>query len=150
MIYTEMENLGHYQGLGECLDKAVGYLCSHDLGNPRAGRYEIDGDSVYMNVFDYETLPEDEAVFEAHRDYADIHLLVSGEECVGVSDRSRVTVANFDETQDFFAIDGAVEQYVNLVPGKVLILLPEDAHKVKIAVGSPSTVKKVVVKVLVK
>ena len=58
MIYTEIANIGHYQGLGKYLDKAVAYLGSHPLEGVRAGHYDIDGNMVYMNVFDYETIPE--------------------------------------------------------------------------------------------
>lgn len=149
MIYTEIANIGHYRGLGEYLDKAVEYLCTHPLGEVQAGHYEIDGKMVYMNVFDYETIPEDGAFFEAHKKYADIHMTVAGEEIVGVSDMSRVSVKTFDEEKDLLEVEGPVEHYIRLIPGKALITLPEDAHKVKLAAGSPAAVKKAVIKVYV-
>lgn len=149
MIYTEIANIGHYRGLGTYLDKAVDYLSTHPLDNIQAGHYDIDGKMVYMNVFDYETIPEDGAFFEAHKKYADIHMTVTGEEVVGVSDMSRVSVKTFDEEKDLLEVEGAVEHYIKLVPGKALITLPEDAHKVKLAAGSPSAVKKAVIKVYI-
>ncbi|MEZ3478864.1 MAG: YhcH/YjgK/YiaL family protein [Lachnospiraceae bacterium] len=149
MIYTEIANIGHYQGLGKYLDKAVAYLGSHPLEGVKAGHYDIDGNMVYMNVFDYETIPEEGAFFEAHKKYADIHMTVTGEEIVGVSDLSKVSVKSFDEEKDLMEVDGPVEHYIKLIPGKALITLPEDAHKVKLAVGSPSAVKKAVIKVYV-
>lgn len=149
MIFTEITNIGHYRGLGYFLDKAVDYLSTHTLGSPQAGHYEIVGEQLYMNVFDYMTISEENAFFEAHQKYADIHILVSGEEHIGVSDMSKVSVKRYEEAQDFYEIEGPVEQYIKLVPGKALILLPEDAHKVKLAVSSPTTVKKIVLKVYV-
>lgn len=149
MIFTEITNIGHYHGLGYFLDKAVDYLCTHTLGTPQAGRYEIAGEQLYMNVFNYRTIAEENAFFEAHRKYADIHILVSGEEHIGVSDMSKISAKRYEEEQDFYEIEGPVEQYIKLVPGKALILLPEDAHKVKLAVGSPTAVKKIVLKVYV-
>lgn len=149
MIFTEITNIGHYHGLGYFLDKAVDYLCTHTLETPQAGRYEIAGEQLYMNVFDYSTIAEENAFFEAHRKYADIHILVSGEEHIGVSDMSKVSAKRYEEEQDFYEIEGPVEQYIKLIPGKALILLPEDAHKVKLAVGSPTAVKKIVLKVYV-
>ncbi len=134
MIYTEIANISHYHGLGEYLDKAVDYLASHPL------------DGIQ---FDYETVPEEEGFFEAHRKYADIHMAVTGEEIVGVSDLSRVSVKTFDEERDLMEVEGAVEHYIRLLPGKALITLPEDAHKVKLAAGSPAAVKKAVIKVYV-
>lgn len=149
MIYTEIENIRHYHGLGKYLDKAIVYLSSHPLDNVQAGHYEIDGDMVYMNVFDYETISEEGAFFEAHKKYADIHMTVTGEEIVGVSDMSKVTVKTFDEEKDLFEVEGPVEYYIKLIPGKALITLPEDAHKVKLAAGNPSAVKKAVIKVYI-
>lgn len=147
MIYTEITNIGHYRGLGEYLDKAVDYLCTHSLESVQAGHYEIDGKMVYMNVFDYETIPEEDAFFEAHQKYADIHMAVTGEEIVGVSDMSRVSVKTFDGEKDLLEVEGPVEHYIRLIPGKALITLPEDAHKVRLAAGSVSAVKKAVIKV---
>ncbi len=147
MIYTEIANIGHYHGLCKFMDKAVDYLSSHPLDNLEAGHYEIDGDMVYMNVFDYETISENDGFFEAHKKYADIHMTVAGEEIVGVSDMSRVSIKSFDENKDLLEVEGPVEHYMKLVPGKALITLPEDAHMVKLAAGSPSAVKKAVIKV---
>lgn len=149
MIYTEIANIKHYRGLGEYLDKAVDYLASHSLDGIQAGHYDIDGKMVYMNVFDYETIPEEEGFFEAHKKYADIHMTVTGDEIVGVSDMARVSVKTFDEEKDLLEVEGPVEHYIRLTPGKALITLPEDAHKVKLAAGSPSAVKKAVIKVYV-
>ena len=149
MIYTEIANIKHYRGLGEYLDKAVDYLASHPLDGIQAGHYDIDGKMVYMNVFDYETIPEEEGFLEAKKKYADIHMTVTGDEIVGVSDMARVSVKTFDEEKDLLEVEGPVEHYIRLTPGKALITLPEDAHKVKLAAGSPSAVKKAVIKVYV-
>ena len=131
------------------MDEAVDYLSSHPLEDVQAGHYEIDGNKVYMNVFDYDTISEDGAFFEAHKKYADIHMTVTGEEIVGVSDMSKVSVKTFDEEKDLLEVEGPVEHYIKLIPGKALITLPEDVHKVKLAVGNPSAVKKAVIKVYV-
>lgn len=149
MIYTELKNITRYRGLGTYMDEAVEYLASHSLEDFPVGHYEIDGDFVYMNVFEYETVPDEDAFFEAHKKYADIHMIVSGEELTGVSDLSRITVKTFDEEKDLLEIQGAVEHYIRLMPGKVLVVMPEDAHKVKVASGTPAAVKKAVVKVYV-
>lgn len=147
MIYTEIKNIGHYLGLGEAMDKAVSYLRDNSLDGLRSGHYEIDGKRVYMNVFDYETISEEGAFFEAHEKYADIHMTITGAEIIGVSDMSRVAVKSFDKEADLLEVEGAVEHYIRLIPGKALIVLPEDAHKVKLADGKPSAVKKAVIKV---
>ncbi len=147
MIYAEISNLKNYYGLGKYLDEAFAYLDSHPLDGIEAGHYEINGKFLYMNVFDYETIAEEGAFFEAHKKYADIHIAVAGEENVGVSDMSRVTVKTFDKESDLLEVSGKVEHYMKLIPGKVLVVLPEDAHMVKLSAGQPSAVKKAVLKV---
>lgn len=149
MIYTELTNITRYRGLGTYMDEALEYLASHPLEDFPVGHYEIDGDFVYMNVFEYETVPDEDAFFEAHKKYADIHMIVSGEELTGVSDLSRIEVMTFDEEKDLLEIQGMVEHYIRLTPGKALIVMPEDAHKVKVASGAPTAVKKAVAKVYV-
>lgn len=150
MIYTDMKNLEHYKGMGKHLDTAIEYLKNHELSELTPGRNEVDGDNVFINRFAYDTMPEEKAAFEAHEEYADIHLVVSGEELIGVSDMELMTVSAVDKTTDSVDCDGPVENRVAMKPGKVLIVLPEDAHKVKIAIQDPVHVEKAVVKVLVK
>lgn len=147
MIFTEIGSLGNYRGIGKYLDIAIDYLLSHPLWDVQAGHYEIDGKNVYLNVFDYESVLEEEAFFEAHEKYADIHMAVAGEEIVGVSDITKVTVKSWDQEADLMEVEGPVEHYMKLSPGKALITMPDDAHRVKIAAGRPAPVKKAVVKV---
>ena len=147
MIYAEIKDLERYRGLGAGLDRAIGYLLGNPLDGLEPGRYEIDGNRVYMNVFDYETIEEEGAFFEAHKKYADIHMVVAGRELVGGSDLSRLTVKRFDKEADLMEVEGPVEHYIQLIPGKALVTLPEDAHKVKLAAGMPAPVRKAVIKV---
>ena len=121
MIYTELNSLKRYLGLGKCLDRAIEYLCSHPLENLDAGHYEIDGNLIYLNVFEYDTIPEDQAFFEAHEKYADIHMTIIGEEMVGVSELSAVTVKSLNKEADLMEVGGPVEHYMHLTAGKVVI-----------------------------
>lgn len=146
MIYTELESLKRYRGMGKYLDKAIEYLCSHSLRDLEEGHYEIDGERLYLNVFNYETILEEEGFFEAHERYADIQMTIEGEELVGVSEMSKVSVKSVDQEKDLIEVTGQPEHYMRLIPGKALIVFPEDAHMVKLAAGTPSAVKKAVVK----
>ena len=147
MIYTDISNIRRYCGMGEYLDKAFDYLATHSLKDMEAGHYEIDGKMVYLNVLEYETIAEEEAFFEAHGKYADIQMTVEGEELVGVSEMAGIKVKTFDQEADLYEVEGPVENYIRLIPGKALVVLPGDAHKLKITKGQPSRVKKAVMKV---
>jgi YhcH/YjgK/YiaL family protein len=51
------------------------------------GKTEIDGSLVYATVSVYNTMKPEEARYESHRNYADIHILIEGLEINDVCDR---------------------------------------------------------------
>ena len=104
---------------------------------------------MFVNRFHYTTMPREEAAFEAHLDYADIHLLVEGREFIGVTPIEKLTVTKVDREADNIECHGPVETKIPMEPGKVLIVFPEDAHMVKIENGGAVKVEKAVVKVRV-
>lgn len=147
MIYVTRDQLPRYRGISAALDAAISYLASADLSQLAKGRNEVDGDEVFINRFDYTTLPQEEAAWEGHIQYADIHVLLSGEERIGVTDASRLTVTTRDEESDFVGYDGPVETWFTMRPGEVLIVFPEDVHMVKVQLNGPALVEKAVFKV---
>ncbi|MDO5135634.1 MAG: YhcH/YjgK/YiaL family protein [Eubacteriales bacterium] len=130
------------------MDTAIRFLRESSLEELLPGRSEIDGDSVFVNRFAYAAIEESEAEFEAHRSYADIHLVLSGEEYIGVSDLEDMEITGEDKETDSVFCTGKVQNRFYMRPGKVLILFPEDAHKVKIKTDDSSQVDKIVAKVL--
>ena len=67
-----------------------------------------------------------------------------------MTDMEKMTVTAIDKVTDSVDCDGPIENRLYMTPRKVLIVLPEDAHKVKIAVDGPERVEKAVVKVQMK
>ena len=149
MIYTKLQNLSRYKGLGVHMDTAIGYLAGAELSRLEMGRNTVDGDAVYINRFDYTTLPEGEAAWEGHREYIDIHVVLEGEERIGVTDVSALTAGDYDAAGDFIPYQGPVDAWVTMRPGDVLVVFPEDVHMVKVQRSGPVLVKKAVFKVKV-
>ena len=147
MIYAEMSDLSKYLGLSHNLDTAIRFLLKCDLSTLVPGRNEVDGDNVFINRFGYETMPEEKAFFEAHEDYADIHLLVSGEEKIGVSDPRYLKEFDRNPADDFIGYHGEVECFSHMTTDKFLIAFPGEAHMVKVQYAEPTRVEKAVVKV---
>ena len=147
MIYTNLEQLERYLGISEALDTAIRYLKKADLTTLVKGRNEVDGDNVFINRFDYNTLPEGDAMWEGHAQYADIHVVLSGEEKIGVTDAARLTVTIRDEASDFIGYEGDVETWFTMRPGDILVVYPEDVHMVKVQLKGESHVEKAVFKV---
>lgn len=147
MIYAERSQLSKYYGISEHLDTAIRFLEKCDLSSLVQGRNDVDGENVYINRFDYETMPESEAFFEAHEQYADIHLLLSGEEKIGVSDPNVLEEFERDAATDYIGYRGPAESYNHMTKDKVLIAFPYEAHMVKVQFADSVKVEKAVVKV---
>lgn len=147
MIYTKMEYLDSYLGIHTNLDKAITFLKTCDLGTLSMGRNEVDGDQVFINRFHYNTMPLEQAAFEAHEKHLDIHLLLSGRERIGISDMAHMQETGRDEINDGIDCAGDAEQIICMAPGDVLIAFPEDAHMVKVELDGSCLVEKAVVKV---
>jgi len=142
MIYTKRKNLDRYLGQSESLDTAIRYLQTADLTQLHKGRNEVDGDNVFINRFDYQTMTEEEAIWEGHIRYADIHVLLSGHEKIGVTnvDALKVTVCKPEE--DFVGYEGEVETWLPMTTEDILIVYPEDVHMVKVIDGESTLVEK--------
>ena len=89
-----------------------------------------------------------EKLFEAHREYIDIHYCICGSEGVGFNDISKVTaVTEYNEADDFIMLKGDMYKLV-LHPGDFCIVFPEDAHA-PLLKGTDEKVLKAIAKVKV-
>lgn len=142
MIYAKRKDLNRYLGQSPYLDTAIRYIQTADLTTLVKGRNTIDGDNVFINRFDYQTMAPEQAIWEGHIKYADIHVLVSGHEKIGVSDVNDLTVTAVEAEKDFVGYDGPVNTWFTMTTEDILIVYPEDVHKVKVIDGESTLVEK--------
>jgi YhcH/YjgK/YiaL family protein len=135
-------------GLMQRLAKGFDFLQTADLLNAAPGRVDIDGDSVFALVQEYNTKPLEQGFWEAHRKYIDIQYVVSGEEHMGYANLAQLNAGDYDAAKDFLPLHGD-GSFLRLPAGMFTLFLPEDAHMPGMAVDQPQPVKKVVVKVAV-
>ncbi len=128
-------------------DKAFAYLKETDLNNLKPGRYAIDGENVYVIVTEAPTKDLEQTKWESHRNYNDIHYLISGKEKIGITP---VSVAKLTEAYDpakdimFYTAEG---KYHLAEPGTFFIISPNEAHRPSVKVDANEVVKKIVIKV---
>lgn len=146
MIYVKRAHLDRYLGLCPALDTAIRHLAQADLASLAPGRNEVDGDNVYINRLDYTTIPEKQAAWEGHAHYGDIHIMITGQERIGVSDASELTQTVRKDDEDFLGFEGPVRSWYSMAADDVLIVFPEDAHMVKVQLGEAMPVSRAVVK----
>jgi YhcH/YjgK/YiaL family protein len=150
MILDKISNGHLYAGLGENFKKALEYLKNTDFTNVELGRYEIDGNNLFVLVQEYTAKPIENCSVEAHENYADIQFVVKGREKMGYAplDTVKVTQA-YNPDKDVAKYEGAVDWFV-VNEGMFALFLPDDAHEPCLAVAEGETVKKVVAKIRVK
>ncbi|MGA2230258.1 MAG: YhcH/YjgK/YiaL family protein [Tepidisphaeraceae bacterium] len=118
------------------------------------GRRELQGLDLYVLVERYSTETPDKRIFESHRRYIDIQVVISGHEVMGIAPTTRLTPSDeFILARDIqfhkplaFA-DGAASA-VAMGPGDWTILFPHDGHMPRCHLGKSSEVLKVVCKIL--
>lgn len=147
MIYTTINKIDRYLGIADTLDTALFFLQTMNVEKLHMGTNEVEGENVFANMFEYMTISKEKALWEGHIQYADIHLVLEGQEQIGVADVSLLKEVDRDEVNDFIGFEGAVDNWFKLSKGKILIVFPEDAHKVKVKLEETSFVKKLVIKV---
>lgn len=129
------------------LVRACGFITSGVVNKLPLGRTEIEGSDIYVNVSEYETHKLDFNLWEAHREYADIHYCIVGSEQIAYAPISAIAITQeySDETDVVFGY--AEGETVDLSNGRYVILLPDTAHCPGILIGSPNRTRKAVVKV---
>ena len=146
MVYDLISNWRYYAWPGERFAAAFSYLESLAADSPD-GRVEIDGDNVFCMVQAYETKPRDGARYEAHRDYADIQVLLDGSESVLWAPQNELTVVQpYEPDIEFYALDENPADIV-LSPGRFVVLYPQDAHAPCLHHVRQQNVRKAVIKI---
>ena len=147
MIIDKLINAEFYYGINEKIKTSLHYLKNTDLLNLENGRYEIDGDNIFMIIQDYQSKPENEGKWEAHRKYTDIQYIIKGSERLGYLNINEFTpdTSYNDEKDIIFGIGNGT--FVTAKAGDFVIFTPQDAHMPGICVKEPEYVKKAVVKV---
>ncbi len=127
---------------------AADFLSRADLDTLALGRYELTESGTYANIQEYTT--KDASKYEAHRDYIDVQVVLSGKEQIFISalgDLSDCLQAySADKDIEFWAASSHPRAAVADASHWV-ILFPSDAHMPCMTLESPSSIRKVVVKV---
>lgn len=155
MIIDDLRNVSLYHGLGPRFEAGMRWLEDNALtgqaidstfGGMDPGRYDLDGEDLFAMVQDYESKPKSEGFWEAHRQYADIQLVVSGAEHMGYAPATSLVPGSYDDESDFLRLDGD-GMFIDMRAGTFMVLFPQDAHMPGMAIDAPSPVRKIVVKV---
>ncbi len=129
--------------------KAFKFLATENLKTIKVGKYKLEGDSLVANIDEYVTKNEEDSRFEAHKIFADIQYIISGEEKIGVVPLNNTTtvIQKYDKAKDIAFFTASKSNYRLANPGRFFIFFPDNAHRPCVKTATNSPVKKVVIKV---
>ncbi|ADK69877.1 YhcH/YjgK/YiaL family protein [Mycoplasma mycoides subsp. mycoides] len=82
MIYNKISNLNRYLNLHKNIDFAIKFILNNNLKELKDG-INVISDTLFYNKFITNTIDINNAVFESHKKYLDLHILISGDEFIG-------------------------------------------------------------------
>ena len=148
MIIDTFENRKKYECMHKSFAKAFEFISKSINEIPENGRYVLDGDNLFANVFDYDTV--EYTNYEAHKKYIDIQFVADGHETIYYNPVDKCTpTVEFDVEKDYGLYTANVHTVLDAPAGTFAIFFPEDAHAPSLNAGAVSHVKKIVIKVLV-
>ena len=150
MITSTLAHLHRYKGLHPNLDTAIDWVLRTDLYALEDGQFDIEGQEIYAFIRSYETKRPEACIWENHRQYSDIQILLQGPERFGwtpLTGQEPVTPFRPGGDVAFYAIPAGDQSFVTLQDGQFILFFPEDIHQPDGAAGEPAPVRKMVVKV---
>lgn len=148
MVLDSLKNCMKYASLHPRFPKAFEYLLNNDLAALPAGKVELEGADLIVNIVDITGKTADQAKMETHNNFIDIQVPVGQTEIMGWKATSELTEITdpYNESKDLTFYADKATSFVNVLPYQFAVFFPEDGHQPGIAAG---TYRKVIVKVRV-
>ena len=147
MIFDNLSHCDIYKALSPNFQKAFEFLQRTDFSSLPVGKLPVDGERVYATIQEPELADWKERAWEAHRRYADIQMILDGEEIIGFTPVETLKISSeYNPDIDCALYTGKGNKAV-LKQGEFMVFFPQDAHKPCVISGENKS-RKIVVKVL--
>lgn len=136
--------------LPAAVTRALEALDRRELSTLTPGRYPLDEDGMFLLIQQLTTKPAADCRPEAHREHADIQLVLDGSERYGIAphDPALLPIDDLLNSRDIaFYPTPRHEWFLDLAPGQFVVVYPGDLHRPCCAVSTPQPVRKAVVKI---
>lgn len=148
MIFGHIDTLDKLV-LPNCIRQTLQDALAKSPVSLECGRYDLQGDQAFMNVMSFQTQSAQDKLAELHQVYADIQILLEGEEVIHYGLTGSATQVQEYHEQDDYQLCQRIqsEQTLALRPGMFAVFLPGEPHKPGCSGEQSQTLKKVVIKV---
>ncbi|MDF2670538.1 MAG: tabA [Paenibacillus sp.] len=146
---SELEQTRKLYGAG--LNRAFDFMLSTDFAQAADGRVDIIGDQMYGTVSIAQTATIADRKWEAHAQFADIHLLLEGEEellAYAPASANNVPTEDHLDTKDYALFEQAEGgSEVRLAAGMFVVFLAGELHKPSCSRNGDTQIRKLVMKI---
>lgn len=113
------------------------YIEANDLSSLVDGRYDIDGDNLFLIIVSAPMQTAEVAVLEAHDRYYDVQIPLAQSETFAIADRKACLAqrGEADVATDIVFFDDKPQRTVTVAPMQLLVLPPQVAHAPMIGEG---------------
>lgn len=151
MIIGNINHLELVPYLPAEIKQAIEYIKDNINNNTPVGRYDIEGDNIYLMVSDSTTRYIYEANPEYHNKYIDVQIVLAGKEGMAISTLPLHTNISDNQLTDndiAFVETPNEETMLVLQSNDFIVIFPHEVHKPLCAIDNKiATVRKVVVKI---
>ena len=144
----KIENLKIYFSTIPDGEKVCDFLLAIDENTPK-GRHDFN-ENLYVNVVYYETKNADcfDGIFESHKDFVDLHVLIDGEEKIFYGDKSDMVVTKeYDKSGDYELLKGKKYTFVEYGKLQGVELPVNEPHMAGYLSGKRQKILKAIVKI---
>ncbi len=128
MVIDTLENLAKYEALNPLFKDVVEFIRNNDLNTLEAGKHEIKGKDLFVNITTAKGKTPDEAVLETHVKMIDIQIPLDGPETYGYTPLCRLPETPYNAEKDITKYEGLAESFIDCQPGMFAIFFPQDGH----------------------
>ncbi|MFI3200337.1 MAG: YhcH/YjgK/YiaL family protein [Eubacteriales bacterium] len=149
MIIDQLQNTSTYSNMSPLWKKAFDTALSLTK-DTECGTYTIIEDELFYNVMEVTTNPSSDRDLEGHENYADLQVILDGDEVVLFTPLSNCTTTQDYDTSKDIAMYRTKQKLdsATITAGSFYVAFPQDAHMPS-GRGSHNFVKKAVIKVKV-
>lgn len=144
MIRDHISNLSRYRHIHPDMEQVMAFFEKAELPD---GRYDISP-TCYIMVSTFQTRADETLQYETHRNYADIQVLLQGEELQYFHDTEtlRITQEYQPDIALYTADDKSYLERILLRKGDFVVYFPGEAHGPGYCTKEEQTARKAVVK----
>lgn len=126
------------------MDKVIEFFAQANFAE---GRYELS-DACFINISSFQSRKDDPMQFESHKDYADIQVLLAGEELQYYHDKNALTIiqAYTPDIELYHSKDKSYLERILLYPNDFVVYFPGEAHGPGYSINNETDCLKAVVK----